>query len=253
MWPDGFMDVIAQNHILQAVYYSDVDDLDSHLEPVSVPIEPRDHSDEAAQQQAGCRKHLTHTHTSRVHSQFAPTAARFTEMLLQLQKTLIWSHESARGWWTRFCNCYLSLARLFYCFGYFSFQSSFLGFKVACRYNRQLVCEWVYGVCVCVCVCSAVIRANTHAKTLCLCAAVLAFWPTVEEGWHSSKQEMKPYSSPCVRVCVCVCVCACLLRFLLILACVFWSLSCLSWWSPPRCLAVKCRVCLYFFLSLLDI
>lgn len=177
MWPDGFMDVIAQNHILQAVYYSDVDDLDSHLEPVSVPIEPRDHSDEAAQQQAGCRKHLTHTHTSRVHSQLAPTAARFTEMLLQLQKTLIWSHESARGWWTRFCNCYLSLARLFYCFGYFSFQSSFLGFKVACRYNRQLVCEWVYGVCVCVCVqcCDKSKHACKDFVSVCCSAGFLTY------------------------------------------------------------------------------
>lgn len=81
------MDVIAQNHILQAVYYSDVDDLDSHLEPVSVPIEPRDHSDEAAQQQAGCRKHLTHTHT---HLECTPS------LLPQLRGSLRCSYSYRR-------------------------------------------------------------------------------------------------------------------------------------------------------------
>lgn len=80
-------------------------DLHLHSELARVLIEPSEHSDEAAEPQAGCRRQLTHLLYT--PSLFL-TAVWFTEMLLiQLHNILIWSHES-----THVCMYDLSVARI---------------------------------------------------------------------------------------------------------------------------------------------
>lgn len=172
--------------------------------------EPSDHSDEAAQQ-AGCGKQLTHIYLEYTPSLF-PQLRGSLRCCFHSYTIFLSDHMSQPTVFVRSRIQFvivISAWHAFDCFGYFSFQSSFLGCTFACCYTLLLVS---------VCVCAQCCDKYTHAckdLRLCLCAAALAFWPPVEEEWHSSKQEMKPYKSPCVCVCVCAPCVSC------------WSLLCI--------------------------